>query len=154
MKKILIFSDTHDMIRETLDVIEKTPGVNMIIHAGDNIRDAEEIERTFPNIPLVYVKGNNDWFSQVKTDARTVVDGVKIFITHGHDYGVKYEKTLATLKSAAEDADLVVFGHTHKPYLEYGKVTLVNPGSITFGRTYAVCEINDKKVSVRIEEVK
>lgn len=57
------------------------------------------------------------------------IDGVKIFITHGHEQNVKYEYEFMTLRKAAEkyDPDLIIFGHTHIPYTDYkGKATLLN----------------------------
>ena len=49
------------------------------------------------------------------------IDGVKIFITHGHEQNVKYEYEFMTLRKAAEkyDPDLIIFGHTHIPYTDY-----------------------------------
>ena len=60
MKKILIFSDTHGDINRCLDIIEKADSVSAIFHAGDYTGDAEDLESIYPNIPIYYVKGNND----------------------------------------------------------------------------------------------
>ena len=83
------------------------------------------------------------------------IDGVKIFITHGHEQNVKYEYEFMTLRKAAEkyDPDLIIFGHTHIPYTDYkGKATLLNPGSIRYTGTYAEAEIENGKLKTKIIE--
>ena len=156
MKKILIFSDTHGDITRCLDIIEKADSVSAIFHAGDYTGDAEDLESIYPNIPIYYVKGNNDYFSKTPSHMLVTIDGVKIFITHGHEQNVKYEYEFMTLRKAAEkyDPDLIIFGHTHIPYTDYkGKATLLNPGSIRYTGTYAEAEIENGKLKTKIIEV-
>ena len=71
---------------------------------------------------------------------------MRIFVTHGHLYGVK--RDLTALAGAAKDAGarLALFGHTHIQHLEErGGITLLNPGTAgRFGHSgYAVVEIKD-----------
>lgn len=156
MKKFLIFSDTHGDINRCLDIIEKADSVSAIFHAGDYTGDAEDLESIYPNIPIYYVKGNNDYFSKAPSHMLVTIDGVKIFITHGHEQNVKYEYEFMTLRKAAEkyDPDLIIFGHTHIPYTDYkGKATLLNPGSIRYTGTYAEAEIENGKLKTKIIEV-
>ena len=51
MKRILVLSDTHRKVSLALRVI---PAIkpDAIIHLGDMVSDAEEIEAYFPDIPL------------------------------------------------------------------------------------------------------
>ena len=151
MKKILIFSDTHGDINRCLDIIEKADSVSAIFHAGDYTGDAEDLESIYPNIPIYYVKGNNDYFSKAPSHMLVTIDGVKIFITHGHEQNVKYEYEFMTLRKAAEkyDPDLIIFGHTHIPYTDYKG----NPGSIRYTGTYAEAEIENGKLKTKIIEV-
>ena len=63
------------------------------------------------------------------------INGVKIFLTHGHLYDVK--RGLSSIKEIGKklNASLVVFGHTHKPYIEKDEdMTLFNPGATEDGR--------------------
>ncbi|MCC8169614.1 MAG: metallophosphoesterase family protein, partial [Oscillospiraceae bacterium] len=81
------------------------------------------------------------------------VGGKRIFITHGHQYRVKYEHDFRTLayRAAALNADLVVFGHTHTPHTSYvGSMTIINPGSISYSHTYAVAEIDGNNLKTEI----
>lgn len=149
MKKIYIFSDTHSNISDAVDVLERADRVDAIIHAGDYVNDANNISILFPNIPMYSVRGNGDYFSRGSDNLTITIDGVKIFITHGHRYNVKSEFSLRTLKAAGRDAGakLVVFGHTHSPIVDYdGDMTIVNPGSAGYNHQYAVVTIEDGKV--------
>ncbi len=156
MKRILIFSDSHGDTNRCIDIINNAPKkIDIILHAGDCARDAEDLEAVFPDIPVYYVSGNCDMFSQASSELLINIEGTAIFLTHGHDYRVKYESRYITLAKKAQDcnADLCVFGHTHIPYTDYiGKMTLLNPGSIRFMRTYAVAEVENGKVKTQILE--
>ena len=81
MKKILIFSDTHGDINRCLDIIEKADSVSAIFHAGDYTGDAEDLESIYPNIPIYYVKGNNDYFSKALLQS-TVVKYLLLTVTN------------------------------------------------------------------------
>lgn len=156
MKKILIFSDSHGDINRCLDIINSSGNVHAIIHAGDYAGDAEDLQSIYPNIPVYYVKGNNDFFSSAPGHMTTIIDGVRIYITHGHEQRVKYESDYHTLRLSAAKAspNLVVFGHTHIPYISYdGGFTVLNPGSIRFSATYAIAEIENGTVKTSILEV-
>lgn len=153
MKRILIFSDSHGDTDNCIDIIEKTDNVNAIFHAGDCVRDAEDLQSIYPQIPVYFVRGNNDWFSNEPLSRIVTIDGVKIFITHGHEQNVKYESQLTTLMKSAEEysPDLIIFGHTHTPVTDYkGKTTLINPGSIRYTKTYAEAEIENGQFKTKI----
>lgn len=155
MKKILIFSDTHGNINRCIDIISSTDSISAIIHAGDCTGDAEDLSYAYPNIPVYFVKGNNDFFSDAPSNMTVMIDGVRIFISHGHEERVKYESDYRTFraKAKAANADLAVFGHTHISYISYdGSMTVVNPGSVLFGASYAEAEIEAGRVKVSIKD--
>ena len=75
--------------------------------------------------------------TQLKTaqDGLAAFDGVLIFYTHGHMYGVKYDLDTLADAASARGAEVALFGHTHIPHAETrSKVFLFNPGSC--GRCY------------------
>ena len=154
MKRILIFSDSHGDTDRCIDIINKFENrLDAIIHAGDCVRDAEDISFIFPDIPIYYVRGNNDFLTTAPGDVIMDIGGVRIFVTHGHDYRVKYELKYSTLAAKAESvgAKLCVFGHTHISYTDFkGEMTILNPGSIRFDGTYAIAEIENGKVKTTI----
>ena len=156
MKRILIFSDTHGYTDPCIRIINESANISAIIHAGDYTRDAEDLSYIYPDIPLHYVRGNNDMLSRAPDNITIIEGGARIFVTHGHMERVKYEYELTTLKSRATrvNPNLVIFGHTHKPYTEYwGNATILNPGSVRYSRTYAVAEIENGRVTTKILDI-
>ena len=66
----------------------------------------------------------------------------RILMTHGKEYNVP-DITLLTRRARILDADIVIFGHTHKFWYTTahgGKIRLINPG----------CLVGDPKASVRV----
>ncbi len=150
--KIIIFSDSHKNFGAMTKAMEAQQTVDWIIHAGDVHRDVEDMEIMYPRIPLACVLGNNDYFiHDVPTDRFFELGGVKIFLTHGHNYGVKY--SLAKLLSRGRElgADIVIFGHTHRAHCEkIGDITLFNPGAAA--QSYGVLEIENGEYKLEICE--
>lgn len=152
MKRILIFSDTHGYINDCIRLID-TLSPTAIIHAGDIVRDCDDLMTLYPNIPIHCVCGNNDFSSRFPWDLTVTEEDKKIFITHGHTYRVKYETSYSTLLKKAKEAgaDMCVFGHTHIPYNDIKDgIMIMNPGSVRFTRTYGVCEIENGKMRADI----
>ena len=57
--------------------------------------------------------------------------GRKVFLTHGHLYGVKTNLNELEKKAREENADICIFGHTHREYLvEKDGTVYVNPGAL------------------------
>lgn len=149
--RILIFSDTHNKINGCLSVIEASDRVDMILHAGDCVEDAEDLSSIYPHIPVYYVKGNNDFFTSAPNERIIKAAGKRIYLTHGHLQRVKYDYHMLISEAHRQNADLAVFGHTHLPHQEFcGALTVLNPGSMRFGKTYAVCDIEDDKLTTRL----
>ncbi len=144
--KAIIFSDSHGSFEPMMKAVEKEDKVDMIIHAGDVLRDVEDLRIMYPRKNIVCVKGNNDFWDRNETEERAFEFGrVKIFLTHGHNYGVKYTLSKIWEKASVHGADVCIFGHTHVPLCEKrGDVFLFNPG--TAARTYGVLEINGDNV--------
>ena len=150
--RILVFSDSHKNTDACARVIENIIGVEMILHAGDHASDCMELEKMFPDIEFKYVSGNCD-FTTAPSELLIEVCGKRIFLTHGHGYAVKYDTDYYTIinKGICQNADLVVFGHTHIPVCDFSKkVPIINPGSIKHSGTYGVVEIEDGKLKACI----
>lgn len=153
--KVLIVSDTHKNIRNVQKVLDKTIpfGVKYLIHCGDHITDALEIERLYPEIIVYGVPGNCD-FSSYGKDRECVVEieGITFFITHGDRHGVKWDYEELYTDASVYDASIAVCGHTHIAHKEKKEgMFLLNPGSISQPRDttippYAVVEIEKGKI--------
>ncbi len=119
-----------------------------IIHLGDLERDAFELGRLFPNLPLCSVPGNCDVMP--KGEKRLVFElaGKRFFVTHGHIYHVKTGLQSLVNNALAAGADLCLFGHTHVPlFRETHGLLLINPGSIGYQETYGVLTITEGKTT-------
>ena len=131
--KILLVSDTHGRNLNLEEVLEiEKP--NFLCHMGD-LEGSEDYIRMICECPLAMVSGNNDFWTDLNPEVTFELQGFRIFMTHGHYY-YPHAGT-DRLKSAGRriGADIVLFGHTHTPTLEFDKdVIVANPGSLTYPR--------------------
>ena len=136
MMKILIVSDTHRKDKNLERVIEREKPLDMFIHLGD----AEGSEYAIaswvnPSCVMEMVSGNNDFFSRLDKEKEIRIGNYKALITHGHYYGVSLGPERIIGEGLDRGVDIVMFGHTHQPYLHYAdKLTVLNPGSISYPR--------------------
>ncbi len=156
----LIFSDAHGNNRDMLRAWSRQPKKpDGIFFLGDGLNRIEP--DLFDDIPLICVRGNCDFFAPLWHDCPTeqtlCFEGHTILLTHGATFGVKGGLGMLERASAEMGADIVLFGHTHVPYLETipagetvgnTKLTrplyLFNPGSIgysgSFGHLYLTAD--------------
>jgi len=139
-KNILVISDSHGK-RELVDsLLSKIDNYDYVIFCGDGIEDIYNMTLAFPD-KIVAVVGNTDWGKDDFPDERFInIENVRIMITHGHRYNVKYGIDSLTFAARNNMADCVLFGHTHQAIeLNYYGTTLINPGSLKDNGSY--CEI-------------
>lgn len=151
--KAIIFSDSHGNFSAMTKAIEKEENIDMIIHAGDINRDISDLEIAYPRFVVAGVRGNNDFWDTTYPDERIFsLDNLKVFLTHGHLYGVKYSLAKLNAKGREVGADICIFGHTHSMFNESASgITLFNPGSAS--RHYGVLETDGKDFSLFIKEI-
>ena len=121
--KILIVSDTHRRDGNLRAIIEKQSPFDMLIHLGDTEGSEIYFKEWVNNDNCVIhvVRGNNDFFSQTDKEKEISIGKYRAFLTHGHMYGVSFELETIKEEARARKVDIVMFGHTHKPHLEYGR---------------------------------
>jgi putative phosphoesterase len=122
-----IIADTHGLLRP--EVFEAFAEVDHILHAGD-VGPAALLDELAALAPVTAVYGNTDGYelrSRLPQVARVELDGFTIVITHGDQFG---SPTPEKLHTAFPDAEILVFGHTHRPLLTLVDVvvTVMNPG--------------------------
>ncbi len=122
-----VISDTHGVLRP--EVFEVFREVDHILHGGDVGRPdlLTELEAL---APVTAVFGNTDGFelrSRLPQVAEVELEGFSIVVTHGDQFG---SPTPAKLHEAFPRAEIIVFGHSHRPLLELvdKTVTVMNPG--------------------------
>jgi uncharacterized protein len=120
-----LISDTHGLIRP--DVHTALAGVELILHAGD-VGGEEILDELQLIAPVRAVRGNTDPTDDRRMPAsiETEIDGIRVHVSHGHEVG---SPTPAKLLEHY-DADVIVYGHTHKQLIaNVGSRWVVNPGS-------------------------
>ena len=130
--KLVLFSDSHGNVANMADVV-RLEHPDRVLHMGDLARDAEELARQFPDIPVTYVPG-------------FTLEGCKILMTHGHTYHVKMGPGAAIRAAREAGAGLLCFGHTHEALCEFQNgLWIVNPGAAgsLVQPTYAVAVLEE-----------
>ena len=122
-----IISDTHGLLRP--EVFTLFSGVDRILHAGD-IGDAGLLGELEALAPVTAVWGNTDGFdlrARLPEVVATRIEGFDFLLIHGHQLGVP---TPEGLNRAYPQAEVIIYGHTHKPLLTLVDevVTVMNPG--------------------------
>ena len=148
--KVLIVSDTHGREQNLAEALEQTGPIDQLIHLGDVEGGAEHIRELAGDAPAAIIAGNNEFFCDLPNERIFTLGGHRIFMTHGHGYFVHSGTLYLKREARKKGADIVMFGHTHKPYMEEDNELLVlNPGSLSLPRqeghrpTYIVMEIAD-----------
>lgn len=132
--KILIVSDTHRYHDNYLRVLERVAPVDMVIHCGD-IEGGEYVIAQSAACPVQMVQGNNDFFSDLPREKEFQVARYKVWLTHGHTYGVSVGNNLIKAEAIDKGVDIVMFGHSHKPVVDIDDdIIAINPGSLTYPR--------------------
>ena len=130
--RIGVLSDTHGLLRPR--VLELLAGCDRLLHAGD-VGSEQILERLRRIAPVEAVRGNVDTEPPLSAlpevlsghlgaragDGDASEDSLPFRMTHRRE-DVK--------RSWAKEARLVVFGHSHRPELEWkGRCLYLNPGA-------------------------
>ena len=144
--RILVVSDTHGDYFSLKEVVQTHSSAEIIVHCGDGDEQVDFLKNTYKNKMIIAVKGNCDFGSTLPATEFFTVQGKKIMVTHGHLYNAK--ATFYNLLCAAKEnnADIVLFGHTHTPIsLCTDDVYFLNPGSCHgYRASYGFVDITDK----------
>jgi uncharacterized protein len=120
-----LISDTHGLVRPR--VYEALSRVELILHAGD-VGGPDILAELRLIAPVKAVFGNTDPPGDPELVSEIVieVDGKRVHVSHGHEVGSPTPAALA----ARYDADVVVYGHTHRQLVTKldGRL-FVNPGA-------------------------
>lgn len=141
--RVGVLSDTHGLLRQR--VLTLLAGCDRILHAGD-VGGSEILAQLREIAPVVAVRGNTD----SGPDAEELPPS-----RSGDLEGLPYR-----MIHRREDADpgwakhlrLLVFGHSHRPELEWqGACLLLNPGAcgprrFSYPLTLAILTITDGRI--------
>lgn len=179
---IAVISDTHlpdrrnrfpDSLLPSLEALQP----DLILHAGD-IVVPKVIVLLEEVAPVVMVRGNRDFyfFPYVPRKKELYIRGVLITLLHGHARMLQYLVNkvryllfrydfrwfLPMILREGAEADVIVFGHTHRPVNEVNDGQLLfNPGSVSISPgkniplSYGVMSISKEgEVSSEIVEIR
>ena len=144
MKKVVVISDTHGLLRP--QVLSYLDGADLILHAGD-INTQAIVDQLETYGPLKVVRGNNDkdWAEQIPVHSQFTVEDVRFFMVHNK----------RDVPRELPPVDVIVYGHSHK-YAQEEKlgVLWLNPGSCGPRRfhqdiTMAIMTVDGKKIEVQ-----
>lgn len=153
--KYVIVSDSHGDRDILVKLVEKYQNeADLILHCGDSeLRSNDEL------FTKMYVVMGNCDFDSCFDNERIIQRGPdRMFLTHGHLYGVNFGLDKLDYQMQAESCQIAFYGHTHQLYADYGQGRLiVNPGSISqprgpyakLGGTYAVLESSKEAYHVQ-----
>ncbi len=151
--KILALSDSHGDEASLHEVIKKHRSADLVVFCGDGCSDINRMRTIFHNIPFLCVKGNCDWYCDFPFIQNIELGGKEILVTHGHMFGVKEGYSRIINLGRENNADIVIFGHTHKQFTSVeGRMLLVNPGSIGYRGNYTIIEINETTGKIKATE--
>lgn len=120
-----LISDTHSLVRP--GVFDRLAGVELILHAGD-VGGSSVLDELRTIAPVRAVYGNTDAPGDPLLEARLdlMLGRVTVHVSHGHELG---SPTPARLLETY-DANVIVYGHTHKALVDRSSGRLViNPGA-------------------------
>jgi len=147
--RVGVVSDTHNLLRPR--VLERLDGCERILHAGD-VGDQEILERLRRIAPVAAVRGNMDSGAAAELPETLAGDlgGLPFRMVHRReDVDPDWPRKLR----------LIVFGHSHRPELEWhGNCLLLNPGACGPRRfhlplTLAILTVADNRIVPEILSV-
>ena len=131
MKKILLVSDTHGYLDDT--ILKYVKGSDITIHAGD-LGGEDIIDTIKKHTFFIGVYGNIDDHqvrSTLKENEIINIENHKFLITHIAGKCPNYNKKVKKLISD-EKPQILIYGHSHLLKVEYDKknqLTVINPGA-------------------------
>jgi len=156
-----LLADTHiphRLKRLPQAVLDALAGCDVILHAGD-VDDPAALEPLRTIAPVYAVRGNfhvmdlSTGGAALPATVELELAGTRVLLVHGHrpgfvgfwlkglhvaalrmrltDNGTLNRRTARRLVRLYPQADVIVFGHAHKPHVEWiGQTLLVNPGAV------------------------
>jgi uncharacterized protein len=154
LMRVAVISDTHDYLDPALPKL--FAGVDHILHGGDVgapiiLLELQQIA------PVTGVGGNTDDPGHRYPQTQTVQLAGRRFLLH-HIVNPLAPPEAVRIQLAQERLDVVVFGHTHKPFCQtIGGTLYFNPGyagKSRFGLERSVAILHCNEQAIRPEYLK
>ena len=149
MKNIIVISDTHGRLPNSETLWEAFDGADYVFHLGDGAREIDALKEAYPD-KLIYVFGNADGRND-NQEQIVEIEGVKFFLTHGHNYKVKSSDMEIHLRGLELGAHCCLHGHVHTPSItDYADMKIIDPGSLGYAKTYCYMNVVNGKILAKI----
>ena len=157
--RIGMMSDSHGDMQAIDEVLKRAGKIDLWLHAGDCLPDARYLSLK-SQTQVVAIAGNCDWPRPAAKEMETVqVGDLRIFLTHGHLFGVNFGLEALVKAAAGEQCTFAVYGHTHVARdIQSGAVRVLNPGSISRPRgggpaSFMILEMHAGKIHTDLIEL-
>ena len=145
--KVVVISDAHGNKQAIKRILEFNPDADYVISLGDS----ECRHKFLLDLDIIAIKGNYPRDGGVSYESMLEIEGKRLFLTHGHKYGVGNDLEKLLNKGKSIGANVILYGHTHVPRIDiFEEITFLNPGSISSPR----CKIPPSYLVLNIERDK
>ena len=149
--RILVVSDSHGDV-DALNAAVRRESPDSILHLGDLLRDARAMDAG--GAPLLCVPGNCDWGAKEPAILTPELAGKRFYMTHGHLHGVKTQYMRILYAALEAQADVLVFGHTHRPECFFQRgIWVLNPGPCNAWGSYGLVDIQGTEITCCVKSV-
>lgn len=149
--RIVVIADVHGNGRALCRAVEQQPTASTVVFLGDGLRQAEDAAERYPDRTFYMVPGNCDLGSSLLPIRQETLGGRRFYFTHGHLHDVKYGLYRLEMAAREAGAQVVLFGHTHRPFEDYvDGLYMLNPGSLRHGGTYGYVDVTPSGVMTGI----
>lgn len=158
--RLLVISDSHGSSSAVHSILKHFGSTcDALCFCGDGSRDVlsvlanslshADFAKSIPPV-VALAQGNGDFSSCVLHSSHPqafsvpksqffIAAGKLVFVTHGHLYDVYYGTKELFHSAKRENAEIVLFGHTHIPYAKNeDDILILNPGSCARPRRNSV----------------
>jgi len=150
-----LISDTHGMLRPAVHSV--FTGVDLILHAGDVCGD-DILHELRTIAPVHAVAGNCDPIGDpnLPLTFEQTFEKLRLHMSHGNELGRPKPEQLI---QAYPNADIIIYGHTHKQLIfDLAGRMVVNPGAAGARRFHlapsvAIMTIDDGRAVVELVEL-
>ena len=131
--KLVILSDIHHDLARVRAILPILNEADYVIFCGDGIEDIMYFRNALRS-PLVCVRGNNDFGTNITETAVSTFGNTRALVTHGHKFDVRNGLKALYFTAMTDKCRMVFFGHTHTftDKIVQG-VHFINPGALCMG---------------------
>jgi putative phosphoesterase len=151
--KLLVVSDSHGDTASLEMILQRAADCDALVHLGDGADDLDTLLRYTQGKAVYRVRGNCDPGLPYAERLVFRVAGKTVLACHGHKYRVETGPDRLYFEGLRENADLCLYGHTHRQAADEDTgILLLNPGAVK-NRRYAVVTLDERGADYTFFEI-